>query len=175
MVLARLTAFCAGLCRWRLEDVNLKNTALAADCSFGIATAERHLTEPLGFRFDTAITGSPIEETAMPRQTSLKTLEAKIRELQQKAKTLKKREKPGIDQLRKLLTKYRLDLADCKIALSGSPKKRASQLAGRKLKPKYRNPENKSDTWAGRGLKPKWILAAMKSGKKVEDFLIKKI
>ena len=172
---ARLTAFCAGLCRWRLEDVALKKPALAADCSFGIATEERHLHEALGLRFNTAISCCPFEETAMPRQTSLKTLEAKIRELQQKAKTLKKRGKPGIDQLRKLLTKYRLDLADCKIALSGFPKKRATQLAGRKLKPKYRNPENKSDTWAGRGLKPKWILAAMKSGKKVEDFLIKKI
>ena len=126
-------------------------------------------------RFNTAIIGIPFRKTAMPRQISLKTLEAKIRELQKKAETLKKREKPGIDQLRKLLKNYRLDLADCKIALSGSPKKRATQLAGRKLKPKYRNPANKNDTWAGRGLKPKWILAAMKSGKKVEEFLIKKI
>ena len=111
----------------------------------------------------------------MPRQISLKTLEARIRELQLKAETLKKREKPGIDQLRKLLKKYRLDLADCKIALDGSPKKRASQLAGRKLKPKYRNPANKGETWSGRGLKPKWMVAAIKSGKKVEDFLIKKV
>jgi DNA-binding protein H-NS len=38
--------------------------------------------------------------------------------------------------------------------------------------PKYRNPENPSETWAGRGLKPRWLAAAMKSGKKLEDFSI---
>jgi DNA-binding protein H-NS len=38
--------------------------------------------------------------------------------------------------------------------------------------PKYRNPENSAETWAGRGLKPRWLTAAIKSGKKVEDFLI---
>ena len=38
--------------------------------------------------------------------------------------------------------------------------------------PKYRNPENPSETWAGRGLKPRWLAAAIKSGKKPEDFLI---
>ena len=37
---------------------------------------------------------------------------------------------------------------------------------------KYRNPENPSETWAGRGLKPRWLTAAMKSGKKLEDFAI---
>jgi DNA-binding protein H-NS len=38
--------------------------------------------------------------------------------------------------------------------------------------PKYRNPENPSETWAGRGLKPRWLVAAIKGGKKAEDFLI---
>jgi DNA-binding protein H-NS len=38
--------------------------------------------------------------------------------------------------------------------------------------PKYRNPENQSETWAGRGLKPRWLTAAMKGGKKLEDFAI---
>jgi DNA-binding protein H-NS len=38
--------------------------------------------------------------------------------------------------------------------------------------PKYRNPENPAETWAGRGLKPRWLSAAIKSGKKLEDFLI---
>jgi DNA-binding protein H-NS len=38
--------------------------------------------------------------------------------------------------------------------------------------PKYRNPENPTETWAGRGLKPRWLAAAIKSGKKIEDFLI---
>ena len=38
--------------------------------------------------------------------------------------------------------------------------------------PKYRNPENPSETWAGRGLAPRWLTAAIKGGKKREDFLI---
>jgi DNA-binding protein H-NS len=37
---------------------------------------------------------------------------------------------------------------------------------------KYRNPANPSETWAGRGLKPRWLVAALKSGKKVDDFAI---
>ncbi len=38
--------------------------------------------------------------------------------------------------------------------------------------PKYRNPENPAETWAGRGLKPRWLAAAIKGGKKLEDFAI---
>jgi DNA-binding protein H-NS len=38
--------------------------------------------------------------------------------------------------------------------------------------PKYRNPENPAETWAGRGLRPRWLVAAMKGGKKFEDFAI---
>jgi DNA-binding protein H-NS len=38
--------------------------------------------------------------------------------------------------------------------------------------PKYRNPENPAETWAGRGLKPRWLTAAIKAGKKIEDFAI---
>jgi len=41
-----------------------------------------------------------------------------------------------------------------------------------KVAPKYRNPENPSETWAGRGLKPRWLAAALKSGKKLDDFSI---
>ena len=41
-----------------------------------------------------------------------------------------------------------------------------------KVAPKYRNPETPSETWAGRGLKPRWLAAAIKTGKKLDDFLI---
>jgi DNA-binding protein H-NS len=41
-----------------------------------------------------------------------------------------------------------------------------------KVAPKYRNPEDPGETWAGRGLKPRWLAAALKSGKKLEDFSI---
>jgi DNA-binding protein H-NS len=45
-------------------------------------------------------------------------------------------------------------------------------LKGKKVPPKYRSPSG--ETWAGRGAKPRWMVAAMKKGKKIESFLIKK-
>src|SRR5262249_19105288 len=47
-----------------------------------------------------------------------------------------------------------------------------SALKGRKVPPKYRGPSG--ETWAGRGAKPRWLVAAIKSGKKLDDFLIDK-
>jgi DNA-binding protein H-NS len=37
--------------------------------------------------------------------------------------------------------------------------------------PKYRNPQT-SETWSGRGKRPRWLVAAMKSGRKMEEFQI---
>jgi len=37
--------------------------------------------------------------------------------------------------------------------------------------PKYRNPQT-SETWSGRGKRPRWLVAAMKSGRRIEDFRI---
>jgi DNA-binding protein H-NS len=48
----------------------------------------------------------------------------------------------------------------------------ASALKGRKVAPKYRSPSG--ETWAGRGAKPRWLVAAIKGGKKLDDFLIDK-
>jgi DNA-binding protein H-NS len=47
-----------------------------------------------------------------------------------------------------------------------------SPLRGRKVSPKYRGPSG--ETWAGRGAKPRWLVAAIKGGKKLDDFLIDK-
>ena len=49
---------------------------------------------------------------------------------------------------------------------------RGSVLKGRKVPAKYRGPEG--ETWAGRGARPSWLVAAIKEGKKLEDFLIDK-
>jgi DNA-binding protein H-NS len=38
--------------------------------------------------------------------------------------------------------------------------------------PKYRNPQT-FETWSGRGKRPRWLVAAMKSGHKIEEFRIK--
>jgi DNA-binding protein H-NS len=42
-----------------------------------------------------------------------------------------------------------------------------------RVAPKYRDPKEPSHTWAGRGLQPLWLKEALKSGKKIESFLIK--
>jgi len=49
---------------------------------------------------------------------------------------------------------------------------RASALKGKKVPPKYRGPSG--ETWAGRGARPRWLVAAIKGGKKLDDFLIDK-
>src|SRR5713101_2934658 len=75
-----------------------------------------------------------------------------------------------VDQRRTLeselskLTRFQGGAARAKFAARGG-------LRGA-VAPKYRNPENPTETWAGRGLKPKWLTAAIKSGKKADDFLI---
>ena len=37
--------------------------------------------------------------------------------------------------------------------------------------PKYRNPQT-AETWSGRGKRPRWLVAAVKSGRKIEEFRI---
>jgi DNA-binding protein H-NS len=49
---------------------------------------------------------------------------------------------------------------------------RGSALKGKKVPPKYRSA--KGETWAGRGARPRWLVAAVKGGKKLDDFLIDK-
>jgi len=61
------------------------------------------------------------------------------------------------------------------LGLGAAPRgKRGGSLKGRKVAPKYRNPKNRSETWAGRGATPRWMAAAIKAGKKKDDFLIRK-
>jgi DNA-binding protein H-NS len=48
---------------------------------------------------------------------------------------------------------------------------KTSAMKGVKVKPKYRDVRT-GDTWAGRGVQPRWLTAALKGGKKLEDYLI---
>ena len=59
-----------------------------------------------------------------------------------------------------------------RLAAGGARVKGARRGVRGAVAPKYRNPENPAETWAGRGLKPRWLAAALKSGKKLEDFSI---
>ena len=38
--------------------------------------------------------------------------------------------------------------------------------------PKYFNPDQPSETWTGRGKRPRWLVAQLKSGRRIEDFKI---
>jgi DNA-binding protein H-NS len=79
------------------------------------------------------------------------------------------------NQIDERLLELRTELEKQLEALSGqvpSKRKASSALRGRKIAPKYRSPSG--ETWAGRGAKPKWMIAALKKGRKPEDFLIDK-
>jgi DNA-binding protein H-NS len=75
-------------------------------------------------------------------------------------------------QIDKRLLELRAELEKQLAALSPSKRKAGSALRGRKVPPKYRSA--KGETWAGRGARPKWMVAALKKGRKMEDFLIKR-
>lgn len=41
-----------------------------------------------------------------------------------------------------------------------------------KVFPKYRNSKAPFETWSGRGKQPRWLVSALRSGNRVEDFAI---
>jgi DNA-binding protein H-NS len=43
-----------------------------------------------------------------------------------------------------------------------------------KVLAKYRNPKNPRETWAGRGKQPRWLASQLRSGKKLDQFLIRR-
>ena len=73
-------------------------------------------------------------------------------------------------ELQKQLDRLRVGSTEASV---GRRDGRVSVMKGVKVKPKYRDGRT-GETWAGRGVYPRWLAAAMKSGKKLEDFLIDK-
>ena len=108
----------------------------------------------------------------MARRISLKSIQTQIRKLQAKAEKLQQAERPGVAELRAVISKYKLAPVDIKAAMKRGKRGSRGIAKGSKLQPKYRNPANKDETWAGRGLKPKWLSSALKKGKKIEDFAV---
>ena len=80
------------------------------------------------------------------------------------------------DDINKILdrkaSELRNQLSMLALQRKGPLKGTASPLKGNKVPAKYRSPSG--ETWAGRGARPRWLVAALKRGKKVEDFLIKR-
>jgi DNA-binding protein H-NS len=56
-----------------------------------------------------------------------------------------------------------------KAAPADGPRQRRSYP---RVYPKYRNPSAPAETWSGRGKQPRWLVAALKAGRKIEDFVI---
>jgi hypothetical protein len=93
----------------------------------------------------------------MPRQISLKTIHARIAELQKKAQALEAKAKPGVDKVVALIKKHKLTLDDLKHAFSGKRGRRAkannaankikrvSKLKGKKAAIKYK--DDKGNKW----------------------------
>jgi DNA-binding protein H-NS len=84
------------------------------------------------------------------------------------------------DQVESALSGYRSTLEKQLASIGGAVTSFGSKVArggrsamkGRKVPAKYKGPSG--ELWAGRGAKPRWLVAAIKEGKKAEDFLIEK-
>jgi DNA-binding protein H-NS len=105
-----------------------------------------------------------VSEITMPKiNLSGMTVEALI--------DLQKRVDKTLHQRRAEL-EQQLERMDALVAGRSVVRGRRSVLKGRKVPPKYRGPSG--ETWAGRGARPRWLVAAIKGGRKLDDFLIDK-
>ena len=64
------------------------------------------------------------------------------------------------------------DKAKVERAPAQSDDRRAVRRKYPPVLPKFQNPSNPAETWAGRGKQPRWLVAQIKAGKKMSDFLI---
>jgi DNA-binding protein H-NS len=80
------------------------------------------------------------------------------------------------DDIGKVLSRKTVELRNQLARLGGeiapSRSRGGSTLRGKKVPPKYR--DGSGNTWAGRGVRPRWLVAAIKEGKKLEDFAVEK-
>jgi DNA-binding protein H-NS len=123
-----------------------------------------------------------------PNESALENPVAKKRK-EQTARKQKKQNLAGMDfdslmnlrnQVDEALTGYRstlerqLEALGSSVASFGGKIVRGGRrsLKGMKVAPKYR--DSSGNTWAGRGATPRWLKAAIKEGKKLEDFAIEK-
>jgi DNA-binding protein H-NS len=69
-----------------------------------------------------------------------------------------------VQEMRELASKRGFDLNDLlKLPLKARPT--GIVRSGKKVKPKFRHPDQRGVTWSGRGRKPKWIVEAEAAGK----------
>jgi DNA-binding protein H-NS len=100
-------------------------------------------------------------------------IERRIRELQTLAEKVRRNEQEGLEQLRAVITKYKLMPAHLRIAMRGMATQRSTRIRPKaKIAPKYRSPYNPEIVWSGRGRKPSWLVSALKNGRNIDEFLI---
>jgi DNA-binding protein H-NS len=75
-------------------------------------------------------------------------------------------------ELNRKSTELRSQLARLGADIAPGRGRGKSTLKGKKVPPKYR--DKSGNTWAGRGAKPRWLVAAIKEGKKLEDFAVER-
>ena len=68
-------------------------------------------------------------------------------------------------------TRVREMAEDLKLLRPKKARKASSRAKGRKVAPKYRDPDT-GDTWSGRGRKPKWLEAKIEAGRTLEDLKV---
>jgi DNA-binding protein H-NS len=112
-------------------------------------------------------------------------MQREIAKLQREAEALKKKEVGGVvERIKAAIAHYELSAEDlfgarkskrdAKNKTLGDRAARPSGgalLKGKKVPVKYRD-EN-GNTWSARGSQPRWLVAALASGRKIEDFLVK--
>jgi DNA-binding protein H-NS len=107
----------------------------------------------------------------MPLPTPVATIHARIRALEKQARQLERSATKGLRAAATVINKHGLSLSDLKQALAMSKGRgKRGPRAGQTVAPKYRDDDG--NTWTGRGRPPLWLVAAEKSGKKRESFLI---
>lgn len=97
----------------------------------------------------------------------LKSLEKKV--VKAVGKFEEREKKRALSALKAEARKLGFSLAD----LTGVEEKpKAPKKPRAKVAPKYANPADKSQTWTGRGRRPLWVVAALESGKTMDDITI---
>jgi DNA-binding protein H-NS len=86
------------------------------------------------------------------------------------AETQRQERADAIAKVKSLMAEYGLSAADI-VGKTNSAPRPASTTSGKKVAPKYRNPDT-GETWTGRGLQPNWLKSALASGKKLSDFAL---
>jgi DNA-binding protein H-NS len=75
-------------------------------------------------------------------------------------------------QLAQLSPGTQVEPSDRREALSSKGLTSAARRKYPRVFPKFRNPQVPAETWSGRGKHPRWLSAALKTGRKIEEFLI---